>query len=86
MYKNYAYKDDFKFSITFKPVTEFNNFGISVSINLYDTNIRNYERVNNLITREGIYEYSSILTPSKEEINIQLLQIQVCEGTSNIQK
>ena len=84
MYKNYTYREDFKYSVTLKPVTEFDNFGILVRINTYDTNIRNYEDVNNKIDVTGSTEYSAILTPSKEEIATQLLQIQVCEGENKI--
>jgi hypothetical protein len=80
MYKNYDYKDDLKYSVTLKPVTEATNFDIKEKMTSYDTKIRNYDGVNNLISITSDGYYSSILTPPKAEPISIFLQIQVCDA------
>ena len=80
MYKNYDYKDDLKYSVTLKPVTEATNFDIKEKMTSYDTKIRNYDGVNNLISITSDGYYSSILTPPKAEPISIFLQIHVCDA------
>ena len=84
MYKNYEYSADLKYSVTLKPVTDFNNFGINVNIEKYDTNKRNYEGINNKITLGTDGKYSSILTPPEDQTSTIFLQIQICGGENKI--
>ena len=84
MYKTYDYSKDLKYSITFKPTTTTQNFGIIPHLSEYDTTIRNYEGVNNKITIDGTNRYSSILTPPKNNPPSVFLQIQVCDDDNGI--
>ena len=84
MYKNYDYNDDYKFSITMKPVTEAKTFGIVETIKYYDTEERNFEGKNNIITIGNTGQQIAVLTPPKIETNSIFLQIQVCDKDNAI--
>ena len=84
MYKNYEYDEDYKYSVTFKPITDVKTFGIVDTINKYNTDERNFEGVNNIITIGSDGECSSVLTPPKIGTNLIFLQIQVCDKENSI--
>ena len=84
MYKNYDYDENYKYSITMKPVTEAKTFGIVETIKKYNTEERNYEGVNNKITIGSSGQIISVLTPPKIETNSIFLQIQVCDKENSI--
>ena len=84
MYKNYKHSEDLKYSVTLKPVNGYTDFGTLVSITKYDTNVRNYEGVNNKLTIPEGGKYSSILTPPELETTSVFLQVQVCDDTNNL--
>ena len=84
MYKNYEYSDDLKYSVTLKPVTEAINFDIKENMTSYDTHIRNYEGVNNVISITSDGYYSSILTPPTTETISIFLQIQICDAENSV--
>ena len=84
MYKNYDYDDDYKFSITMKPVTEAKTFGIVETIKYYDTEERNFEEKNNIITIGNTGQQIAVLTPPEIETNSIFLQIQVCDKDNAI--
>ena len=84
MYKTYEYSKDLKYSITLQPVTSYQGFGVIPSMSEYDTNIRNYEGINNKIIIDATNRYSSILTPPKNNPMTIFLQIQACDDVNQI--
>ena len=84
MYKTYEFNKELKYSVTLKPVTESQSFGIVAHMSEYDTSIRNYEGINNKIIIDSTNRYSSILTPPNSEPYNIFLQIQVCDDEHDI--
>ena len=84
MFKNYDYDEGLSYYVTFKQVTEARNFKINAEINKYDTNIRNYEDINNKIVIPSSGVYSSILTPPVNRDPTVFMQVQICDDVNQI--
>ena len=84
MYKDYEYDIGLSYYVTFKPVTSFNEFEIKVDMKKYDTTSRIYEGINNKLTIDKTLDYSSIITPPKNNDPVIFIQIQVCDEVNEI--
>ena len=84
MFKNYEYDEGLSYYVTFKPVTSAPKFEIKAEVNKYDTNIRNYEDINNKIVIPSSGVYSSILTPPANRDPTVFMQVQVCDDVNQI--
>ena len=84
MYKDYEYDVGLSYYITFKAVTDVTRFEVEATVEKYDTDERNYEGINNLITIDSSGDYSSILTPPKNKENAIFIQVQVCDNENSI--
>ena len=84
MYKDYEYDEGLSYYITFKPFTEATSFNVVAEVEKYDTNIRNYEGINNKIEIDHTGDYSSILTPPKNNEPAIFIQVQVCDDIHSI--
>ena len=84
MYKDYEYDDKLSYYITFTPMTEVSSFSVDVDVEQYDTKIRNYEGINNIIIIDQTKDYSSILTPPKNKDPAIFIQVQVCDNDNSI--
>ena len=84
MYKDYEYDEGLSYYITFTQVTTATSFNIEAKVETYDTNTRNYERINNKIVISSSGNYSSILTPPKNKDPYIFVQVQVCDNVNSI--
>ena len=76
IYKNYEINDDLIYYVIMKPILDTDSLNFKAEINNYNTNERNHEGINNVVTIDGDGEYSTILTAPKDKDLAIFTQIQ----------